>query len=192
MEQTGLIWVDWCIIGFIALSGIISLWRGFIRECISVVIWVLAIIVAWLFADPLAKTFDGVIASYAVRFTISVIILALGVLIIGALLNMLIGKLVTLTGFSFSDRIVGVVFGILRGGVVVTIVVGILVYMPVQGESWWQRSVMIPKFEQLAAWSKGVVVNKVRPLLNKDMPGISNDLSHKISSLDKNSQLDKQ
>lgn len=169
MEQTGLIWIDWCIIGLIFLSGAISLWRGFFRECLSVIIWIIAVIVAWLFADQLSSVFANVISSYPVRFAIAVIILAVMVLVMGALVSFLISKLITATGLSGSDRLLGVIFGIIRGVVVTTILVGVLVSMPVHNTSWWQSSVLIPKFEQVAAWSQEVVINRIGPML-KNVP----------------------
>ena len=53
-----LVWVDWVVIIIIILSGMISLWRGFVMECLSLLIWVSAAIVVWLFSSDVAKVFE--------------------------------------------------------------------------------------------------------------------------------------
>ncbi len=159
-------WIDWLLIAFILISGVISLWRGFIKECLSVVIWLLSIVIAWLYADSLAFTLDGVIDSYAARFAISAVALSVGVLLTGAIIQMILGKLISFTGFSSTDRLIGVIFGLCRGIMIITIIVGVLEHLPIHRTSWWQRSVLMPKFEYLAVWSKGVVTDKIQPLIS--------------------------
>ncbi|MCP5854482.1 CvpA family protein, partial [Klebsiella pneumoniae] len=42
-------WVDWAIIAIIAVSTLISLKRGFVKEALSLLIWIIAGAVAWMF-----------------------------------------------------------------------------------------------------------------------------------------------
>lgn len=163
-------WIDWSIVGLIIISGIISLWRGFIRESFSAMIWLLAILTAWLFLDDFAAVFEGWISSYTIRITFAGIMLIIMVLLTGALINTLAGKLITFSGLSASDRLLGIFFGLLRGIIIVTILTGITNYLSVKDTRWWQNSVLMPKFEQLAVWSKEIVKDKVYPLVyNKKM-----------------------
>ena len=159
-----LVWVDWVVIIIITLSGVISLWRGFVKECLSLLIWVSAAIVVWLFSSDVAGIFETWITSYSVRMIVAVILLTVAVLLAGTLIRVVISKLVDITGLSGSDRFFGMLFGLARGVTVVTMLTWLLVYMPVSQLSWWKNSTLLPKFENLAYQSKKIVTDHIAPL----------------------------
>ena len=72
-------WVDYVIIGIILLSAIIGLARGLIREVISLAVWILAVLAAWMFYVPLAGQLAPWIATPSLRIAAAVFILVVGV-----------------------------------------------------------------------------------------------------------------
>ena len=93
-------WVDYSILGIIVFSIIISFFRGFSREAVSLVVWVLGIMVALKFADPTSIFFKTWIASPTLRYIIAFATLFLIIFIVGILLNAAIHALVKKAGLS--------------------------------------------------------------------------------------------
>jgi membrane protein required for colicin V production len=148
-------WVDWTIIGIIAISAVLSLRRGFVKEAISLASWVAAFIVGRLFSDVLADIISGYLdVPPSVHLLIAFSVLFIATLIVGNLLASLIGGLVHATGLSATDRILGVGFGVLRGGLVVVIMIVLLKMTPAIQDPWWNESVLIPHFLVMETWSR--------------------------------------
>ncbi|KKO01716.1 hypothetical protein LCGC14_0115250 [marine sediment metagenome] len=151
-------WVDWAIIATIVISALISLTRGFVKEALSLVTWILAGLVAWLFGGALAELLAPYIDTPSLRVIAACSILFILTLLLGGLINYLIGQLVKATGLSGTDRFLGMVFGAARGGLLVVVIVGLLSLAPVEADTWWRESVMIPHFLLVADWSKNFIL----------------------------------
>lgn len=148
-----MIWIDFVIIGIIALSALISLIRGFVREAFSLAAWVLAFWVAWNFFRELSVQLDWFTVP-SVRLGASFLILFIATLMLGALINFLLGQLVDKTGLSGTDRIIGVLFGAARGALLVAILVLLAGLTPFPNDPWWKESQLIVHFQELAIWLK--------------------------------------
>ncbi|WP_162956337.1 CvpA family protein, partial [Pseudomonas aeruginosa] len=85
-------------------------------------------------------------------------LLFIATLLLGALVNYLIGELIRVTGLSGTDRFLGMVFGGARGVLLVVLLVGLLSLAPVQQDPWWQQSVLMPHFLMVADWSKNFIL----------------------------------
>lgn len=151
-------WVDWSIIALIVVSGLVSLTRGFVREALSLLVWVAASGVAWLYGGALAGHLAPYIELPSARVIAACAILFVLTLLVGALVTQLLGALVQATGLTGTDRLFGMVFGLARGALLVVIVVGLLSLAPVQQDPWWQQSVLLPDFLMIADWSKNLVL----------------------------------
>ncbi len=148
--------VDYAIIAIIILSAILSIVRGFVREALSLAGWILAFWVALSFGRDLAVMLDGRIEDPSVRVVLAFVALFLAALLLTALVNVLAGQLVDKTGLSGTDRILGVVFGTIRGAVIVAILVYLGGFTPVPQYAWWSKSYLIHHhFEGLAFWLRG-------------------------------------
>ncbi len=154
-------WVDWAIIAIILVSGLISLKRGFVREALSLVIWIVAGAVAWLFGGALAEHLGDFIETPSARIIAACGILFVATLLVGALISFLLGELVRATGLTGTDRLLGMVFGVARGALLVVVLVGLLSLAPVQQDSWWRESSLVPHFLMVADWSKNLILNNV-------------------------------
>ena len=115
-------WADYCIIAVLGLSVLMGLWRGFIGEVLALACWAVAFWVAWMFGARLAASFTA-IDEPSVRLLLGYAICFVAVLIAGAIVSFLMRKLIAGSGLSGSDRMLGMVFGLMRGLVVVTLIV---------------------------------------------------------------------
>ena len=152
--MNALIWIDWVIIAVITISTLISLRRGFVREALSLVTWVMAFIVARTFHPQMQSLLASTVETPMVRLVAAFAILFVGTLIVGAIINGMIGHLVRATGLSATDRVLGMGFGLLRGIMVVVVGIALLRFTPLAEDTWWQSSVMIDRLSVLEDWSR--------------------------------------
>ncbi len=146
---------DWGIVGIISISGLISLVRGFVKEAMSLVIWIAAFAVAMNFKEPAADLLVNFIVLASIRQLAAWGGLFVGTLLLGAIVNFLLGKLVSSTGLSGTDRTLGLVFGVFRGLLIVLALVIILPQaVPVDQDLWWLASSLIPLFQGFEAWGR--------------------------------------
>ncbi len=170
MSWQNLNWADYTILGIIGFSTLISLIRGFVREALSLIIWVGAFWIAYRYATPFAQQFLKGIQSEGMKTPVSFGILFLGVLILGALLNYIMSRLVSQTGLSGTDRVLGLVFGMGRGVFLVAVVALVVPMTAVNKSTWWQESQLVPEFEGLALYLHGMLPAKMDqiPLLSDE------------------------
>lgn len=131
---------------------LISLWRGFIKEAISLATWIVAVLVAMTFYDPFADLLTPWIELPSARTAASMVGLFLIVLILGAVVNFVAGQLVKKTGLGGTDRVLGTVFGAARGIILVAILVLLAGLTALPRDPWWQASRLMPQFERVALW----------------------------------------
>lgn len=143
--------IDWTIIVILVVSSLISIKRGFTKEAMSLVSWVAALFVARMFSGNFAVLLDGLIANEAYRYTAAFAILFILTLIVGALINHLLGEFVRMTGLTGTDRLLGVFFGLLRGIVIVVVLLAVGRLFAL--EQFWQDSVLMPYFEPVIRWA---------------------------------------
>ena len=149
--------VDVVVIFVICLSALFSLLRGFVKEAISLATWIIAIWLAATFAPKLAAMLPLSIESEAVRQAIGFGVLFILSLMLGALINVLVSKVVKKTGLSGADRVFGVAFGVFRGGLIIVVFVVIGGMTPLPEAEWWQSSVLLEWFESVAIAIQGYI-----------------------------------
>ncbi|MFC6673490.1 CvpA family protein [Marinobacterium aestuariivivens] len=159
-------WADWTIIAIVAVSGLFSLKRGFVREALSLATWVAAFVVARLFTAPLSLVLQDYIQTPSARIAVAFAILFLATLIVGAMISALIAALVQATGLSSTDRILGVGFGIARGALLIVVLVALLGITPAVQDPWWHESRLIPHFIQMESWTRDLAQDAVRAIWN--------------------------
>lgn len=140
-------WVDIVILAIISISALMSLSRGLYKELMSLVIWVVAFLVAINFQDGLSVLLEQSIPHLTLRTAASYVILFISTLILGSVVNFFVAQLFKATGLSSTDKALGVVFGLLRGAMIVmAILIFFPMVLPVNKELWWQQSLLIPEF----------------------------------------------
>ncbi len=137
----GLAWVDWALLAVLLLSVLLGLVRGLVFEVLALAGWV----VAWFAAVWLAPLAAGLLpagsASPGVRHAASFFACFLFVLIVWALLARLVRSLVRATPLSLIDRVLGAVFGLLRGGLLLLALAAVLALTPAAQSAEWRSSV---------------------------------------------------
>lgn len=147
-----MIWIDYAILALIAVSLIIGLVRGFVKEAFSLLMWVLAIWVGLNFSREFSGFLTSLISLPSARIAAAFAILFFITLILGGAIGFLLGELIKKTGLTGTDRFAGMLFGIVRGMVVVAVCVMLAGLTPLPEDSWWKESVLIPPFQSLALW----------------------------------------
>ncbi|GAW85801.1 membrane protein required for colicin V production [Bathymodiolus platifrons methanotrophic gill symbiont] len=161
-----MIWIDYAIIGLISISLIIGLFRGLVREAFALVTWGLAIWIGFTFSLPFATFFETSISIPSARIATAFVLLFLLTLIVGAIINKLLSTLISKTGLTGSDRLAGLVFGIIRGVMIIILLVMLAGLTPVPESSWWQKSELIPHFQILAVWLQTHIPDGIANYLN--------------------------
>jgi len=140
-----MIWADWAIVVILTLSSVISLVRGFVKEALSLVIWIAALVSANIFSHRLEPLLSTSITTPSLRAITAFLLVFIGVLLLGALVNFCVGMMVKATGLSGTDRMLGMVFGLLRGlFIVMAILIYVPAYIPIKNDPWFEQSKLIP------------------------------------------------
>jgi membrane protein required for colicin V production len=146
-------YVDYAVLGIIVISILVGALRGFIKEVFSLAVWAAAFLVAFQYSGALAMMLESHVELPSARTSLAFAGLFLVVLLIGGLITFLIGKLVEKTGLSGTDRLLGGVFGALRGLILILVVMLVAGLTPVPQDPWWQQSRTIQSLIPLAEWS---------------------------------------
>jgi membrane protein required for colicin V production len=142
--------VDYLIVALVILSAAVGVARGFLREVIALVTWLIALLVAWHFAGRLEPYLGGLLSSAAVRPWAARTILFIGVLLVGAALGAIVTHLVRLSIFNSTDRALGFFFGMVRGLVIFGVLVLVCQTLRLNEEHWWRSSRLLPYGERAA------------------------------------------
>ncbi|MEO8748180.1 MAG: CvpA family protein [Rhodanobacter sp.] len=145
-------WTDYIIIGVLGLSIVVGLWRGLVAEVLSLIIWVAAFWAAWVFGPLLAVRLEPLVRQPSVRIIGAYALCFVAVLIFGMLLRFVARRLVYGMGLAGPDRILGGLFGFVRGVLLITLVVFLVGFTAFTHDPWWQRSILLPHFRQAAVW----------------------------------------
>ena len=156
-----MIWVDFIILGIIALSAVISLFRGFVKEAFSLLVWIAAFWLSWTFFRDLANYLVQWISLPSARLGVSFALIMIAVLIIGGIINFLLSQLVEHTGLTGTDRVLGVFFGIGRGVVIVAIIILLAGLTAMPQDPWWKNSLLIGYFQEISIWLKGFLPDDI-------------------------------
>lgn len=136
--------IDYVLIAILLVSTVVSLFRGFLTEAISLAAWVVAIWAAWKFGPAVAGALEGSIDSLTARLWGARSLLLVGVLLAGGLLNWMVNGLLQKSGLSGVDRAIGTLFGFARGVVLASLLVVVLDLVDFSVTAWWQDSKLIP------------------------------------------------
>jgi len=148
-------WLDYV---FIAIVLIFSVWgfvQGFLRGLFSLIIWIVALIMAYFFADVVtthytSRWFDSVDVAFWIAFFAIIII----VWLVGHLIR-LIFSIFKKSTQSLTDRCLGFIFGFVKSTLVLSMVVGVLSFNPViQKQQVWEDSLFVPWLIKGAVWAK--------------------------------------
>ncbi len=153
--------LDWVLLGVLLLSAVVGLWRGLVYEVLSLAGWIVAYFAAQLIAPAVAPSLPigapgsalNVGAAFAAAFVVVLIAWALAAKLVRALLHA--------TPLSSIDRLLGAVFGVLRGGVLLLVVATLVALTPMKASAAWQQSQVAKQLQS--------ALRELKPLLPADV-----------------------
>ena len=148
-------WPDYAILAVVAISTLVGTLRGFIKEAFSLLVWAAAFLVAYHFSGDVAALMQDAVSLPSARLAMGFTGLFVAVLLVGGLLNYLLGRLVESTGLSGTDRLLGGVFGAGRGLALVVAVLLVAGFTPLPADPWWRESATIARLMPLVDWAAG-------------------------------------
>jgi membrane protein required for colicin V production len=161
-------WVDLLIVGSVILSMLISVYRGFIKETVSLIAVLLGGWLAFTYNTQAGELFQTV-NTPMIRKVIGGSIIFISVLVIAGLINFFVGKTIKYTGLVVADKTFGMAFGVARGSLLIGLAIMLAWPSTLKDESWWKESVLIPKFyvvsEQISKLVPEDLLEKVKEIL---------------------------
>lgn len=146
--------VDWILLAVLGLSLLLGMWRGIVHEVLSLVGWVAAFYVSQMYAPLAAAWLPMEGSSQMLRYAAGFVVVFIAVLVATVLVSWLVKKLVSAVGLGPLDRLLGSLFGLLRGVVIllaVTLLVGMTpmreteAWKQAQGSQWLQQFLHVLK-----------------------------------------------
>lgn len=152
--------IDAVIIAIIAISVIVAFFRGFISEALSLIVWVLAFMGAVFYYQDVGKMLPNLFGGSANALSgdesifgdlISFAITFIALLIILGLVNLLITFVLRKLSISWPDRLLGTIFGLLRGVFIVAVISLFIIESPFKESEYWKNA----KFSDMASsWAE--------------------------------------
>jgi membrane protein required for colicin V production len=184
--MTNLNWVDFIILALFLGSVGAGILRGFVKEIIAVLTWIVAIFIASKFATPVAAHFtssssvqstlssattsigfDAVQPVSLFAIGMSFVCIFIGILILGKIIGYFFSSAVQLTGMMFINGVLGGAFGFIRGFLLVTVIVFLVQLTAMAQESYWTESQLVPSFQSGVQWINTQVIPGFDALKNK-------------------------
>lgn len=134
-------WLDYAVVGVVALSIAWGAWRGLVREVISILGWVIAFLAANLFAGPLGQAMPAEIPTPELRLAIAFLAVFVGSLAVTTLLGLLLSKMVKAVGLAGLDRALGALFGIARAVLILVAAALLAGLTSAPQQPYWRDSV---------------------------------------------------
>nr|BET44785.1 MAG: colicin V production protein [Candidatus Aschnera chinzeii] len=144
-----MIWIDWIIITAIGISMLFGIMRGFIKECLSLIILITAFLITNKFYIYFSNYFNY-FKSTVIRYILSIIILFIITIFVGNIIINIIHSIILRAKLTYTDRTLGLCFGIIRGIVIVTILLFIIFnYTSLSNNYIWKNSKLLPYFNYI-------------------------------------------
>ena len=149
--------LDWIFLAILLLSMLIGGWRGLVYEVLSLANWALAFFLARHFAPAFAAWLPMTNATEAIRYGVAFVLLFVVSVFAGSLLIWLVSQLFKAAGLRPADRVLGALFGLIRGAVVLLAATVLVTMTSWKSAPWWTESVA-------AAWATAAVA-QIKPVL---------------------------
>ncbi len=157
---------DYAVLAIVAASMLLGLWRGVVSEILALVAWVASFLAARSWAEIAGDLYETVVADPTLRYAAGFATVMVAVLVLFAIARFVISMLLHAIGLGFADRLLGAVFGLARGGLIVFIAVLVAGMTTLPTAVWWRQAALTPPLETavIAAkpWLPAEVVKRIR------------------------------
>jgi len=136
--------LDWCVIAVMALSTLLAFFRGFTREFIALVTWIVGVAAAIVFSPTVASWLPDFGLNEGVRYIVAFASILVAALLAGALVAWPLGSVIRKSGLGFVDRFLGAIFGVARGALLVVGFALVAGLTSLPRLDWWQNAALAP------------------------------------------------
>lgn len=159
-------WFDYAVLMVIAASLLLGFWRGVVGEVLALAAWVLAFFVAREFALPVSEFYSSLLSDRSMQYLAGFATVFVAVLVVVGIARLVVSFLLRAVGLGLIDRMLGAIFGIARGVLVVLLCVMLGGLTPLPKESWWKNAVFAPPLETavlaMKPWMPEAMAKKIR------------------------------
>ncbi len=166
-------YLDIGILVILLLTALVGMIQGFVWMTIFLVTWIAAIFLTATYSPDLAKMLPFDLSNEVIQTIIAALLIFLGVLLAGALINFLFGKAIKAIGIGAIDRIFGTGLGIALGILILSLLTMLATMTPIPDEDYWKTSSLIPKLEESADWVKSLVPAEMIDKISQQIPSNS-------------------
>lgn len=161
-------WFDYTLIAIVVLSAIISIFRGFLREAVSLASWILGVWLALKYAHLLENYFSEWVNVATVRYLLAFAILFVTSVLIGMLINLVLSFWINKSRLSLGNRFLGVIFGACRGVALVAIILLFLMNIGnIRETELLKTSLLTQQLLPLVNYLQHFLPQRMQALLNK-------------------------
>ena len=168
---------DIAIVVIILITALIGFMRGIVWMGIFLATWAAAILLAIKYKDALAQELPIKLSSEIAQTGLAALLIFLGVLIAGAIINFLFSKAVAAVGLGAFDRILGTGLGIVLGALAITLLTMLLSLTELPNQDAWGKSLLIPKFQEASAWLQTLIPDNLNQYINDNVDDSSTTLT---------------
>jgi len=144
---------DYLILVVLVFSMLLGMYRGFVRESIALLSWLCGLWLAWRYAPLLEPLLGGAVGHPPVSTWVARTLIVMATVILGWIIAGLLGYLLRHSGLSLAvDRLLGLFFGAVRGGVVISAFVLLAQFSQLDQVKWWKKSTLLPYATECAGW----------------------------------------
>ncbi len=141
---------DYAVLAIVGISVLLSIIHGFVRELLALASWIVAFIAAQLFAADAARLLPAAVAGESLRLLAAFLAVFLAVLLATTLLANVLSGLLRRAGLGPVDRLLGAVFGLVRGFAVVMVVMLLAGLTALPQQPVWREAMFSAPLETLA------------------------------------------
>ncbi|MBE7526335.1 MAG: CvpA family protein [Nitrosomonas sp.] len=142
---------DYIVIGIVSFSALLSITRGLVHEIVSLLAWVIAFFAASRYSVYAAPLLPGMIENESTRMLAAFSATFFVVLLATMLVSRLLSALVRGVGLGLIDRMLGALFGMVRGLVIVLFLITAAGFTPIPQQPFWKEAVLSGPLEIMSA-----------------------------------------
>jgi membrane protein required for colicin V production len=141
---------DYTVLTIVGASVVLSVMRGFTRELLALLAWIAAFIVATSASGTVAGWLANSISDESLRALTAFVAVFVGTLLLVSIAGLMLSQAVRRAGLGVEDRLLGAVFGLARGLLIVMVAVLLAGLTPLPRQPAWVNAMLSPPLEALA------------------------------------------
>lgn len=148
--------LDWVIVGIFVVSFVTAAMNGFFVEVFSIVGLIAGLVIAGMYYMQLAPWIYRLVHSVPAADAAAFLLIAVGVLIVAGIIGRLLRMVLRKVGLGWADRLLGLVFGAVKGCVLATLLaMAVTAFFPER--PWVTQSRLLPYFVGAAHQGSDIV-----------------------------------